>query len=527
MPDPLQTFLIAERRKRVTPSEVRRALGRKAPNLKVVENRYNAALQRVQVRINRQVREAIQPLIAETLRQDAFDPVDDLFDALAKGVLNIINSALMINIFDSAADATQAVNFRKYDTKLYNTIGINNVSATATDEMITNWIRRNTQLITNVNAKQLASLQGLFRDSAFTQVRASELQGAISKIFRGTRSNVKLIALDQVQKLNGQLDQMKQQDAGVEGYYWRTSRDERVRASHAAREGNFYTWDSPPPGGQHPGQEVMCRCDAEPAVDKLLFSGKELREEQARLRVENAELKRQAIARSAKGPLKPPKRARPRPTPRPAARRVPLARPRPAPRKPPTRARKPERRTQATLPRTGQTIDLTKRQQIVDQNARFIGSNERRFIAANQQEQASSLQWNWVHGSNRKVSVWMKEAAKREFNLGGIIHNPKGFAVPKGVLGGSRKTLRAIYENTQKELRKVGLKKVTVYRGVRGNTITPGVLESWTTDIDIARKFGDNVIVKEVPASKILNYYKSRNWVNGIWGNQREFLIME
>lgn len=46
-------------------------------------------------------------------------------------------------------------------------------------------------------------------------------------------------------------------------YIWRTRNDGKVRSSHAAREGEVFSWDDPPVGG-HPGEDYNCRCTAEP-----------------------------------------------------------------------------------------------------------------------------------------------------------------------------------------------------------------------------------------------------------------------
>ena len=46
-------------------------------------------------------------------------------------------------------------------------------------------------------------------------------------------------------------------------YIWRTRNDGKVRSSHAAREGQVFSWDDPPVGG-HPGEDYNCRCTAEP-----------------------------------------------------------------------------------------------------------------------------------------------------------------------------------------------------------------------------------------------------------------------
>jgi SPP1 gp7 family putative phage head morphogenesis protein len=46
-------------------------------------------------------------------------------------------------------------------------------------------------------------------------------------------------------------------------YRWRTAGDDNVRPSHAANEGRIFSWGNSPSTG-HPGEEVNCRCTAEP-----------------------------------------------------------------------------------------------------------------------------------------------------------------------------------------------------------------------------------------------------------------------
>lgn len=53
-------------------------------------------------------------------------------------------------------------------------------------------------------------------------------------------------------------------DAGKRqgSYIWRTTGDNKVRSSHAERDGKVFSWDLPPEGG-HPGEDYNCRCRAE------------------------------------------------------------------------------------------------------------------------------------------------------------------------------------------------------------------------------------------------------------------------
>jgi|GEM_PF-5874443 len=45
-------------------------------------------------------------------------------------------------------------------------------------------------------------------------------------------------------------------------YIWHTVGDGKVRSSHAERDGETFSWDTPPDGG-HPGVAYNCRCTAE------------------------------------------------------------------------------------------------------------------------------------------------------------------------------------------------------------------------------------------------------------------------
>lgn len=65
----------------------------------------------------------------------------------------------------------------------------------------------------------------------------------------------------------GLINQLRQQDLGVERYIWRSRDDAKVRDSHADYDDQIFRWDQPPAGG-HPGQAHNCRCVAEPVAPR-------------------------------------------------------------------------------------------------------------------------------------------------------------------------------------------------------------------------------------------------------------------
>lgn len=48
-------------------------------------------------------------------------------------------------------------------------------------------------------------------------------------------------------------------------YVWHTCQDDKVRSSHALREGKVFSWINPPEGG-NPGEDHNCRCWATPTT---------------------------------------------------------------------------------------------------------------------------------------------------------------------------------------------------------------------------------------------------------------------
>ena len=96
------------------------------------------------------------------------------------------------------------------------------------------------------------------------------LREQLSTIEGITDRRAQLIARDQTAKLVTKIDEVRQRDVGVTQYTWRTSHDERVRPSHEDNDGQVFSWDAPPPETGHPGEDINCRCTAEPDLSGIL-----------------------------------------------------------------------------------------------------------------------------------------------------------------------------------------------------------------------------------------------------------------
>ena len=136
------------------------------------------------------------------------------------------------------------------------------------------WIQEHTDLISRggtwrgkpiipLGEQVIEQIGEVVREGFAVGERHEVIARQIRQRFDVGRSRAKLIGRDQVNKLNGALMQEDFRAAGQHAYIWRTSRDERVRPSHAALEGTVQAWDSPPAIG-HPGEPIACRCTPAP-----------------------------------------------------------------------------------------------------------------------------------------------------------------------------------------------------------------------------------------------------------------------
>lgn len=127
----------------------------------------------------------------------------------------------------------------------------------------TNWIAQNTALIKSIPEQHMARVETIIRSGVMAGESPRSLAKKIQEAGGVTKRRAELIAVDQIGKANGELTQYRQEDLGIKSYKWKTSRDERVRPEHQARQDKVFQWSTPPSDG-HPGHPIRCRCHASP-----------------------------------------------------------------------------------------------------------------------------------------------------------------------------------------------------------------------------------------------------------------------
>lgn len=139
-------------------------------------------------------------------------------------------------------------------------------------EAIEQFRARNVALIKSLQGRQLEEIRGILEGAELQGLRVEVVRKQILDRFGVSRSKADLLARDQVLKLNGELTEKRQTQAGITRYRWSTSNDERVRKTHAELDGEEFSWDDPPVTNDdgdenHPGGDYQCRCVALPILD--------------------------------------------------------------------------------------------------------------------------------------------------------------------------------------------------------------------------------------------------------------------
>lgn len=151
-------------------------------------------------------------------------------------------------------------------------------------EALTRWVDQNVNLISTIPKSTLGDMQNIVLDGFRNGRSTKSIIQEIQDVYGQTKRHARLIARDQIGKLNGELTKKQQEDAGIEEYEWSDSGDGRVRDDHKHLNGKRFRWSDPPivdakTGRRcHPGQDYQCRCVALPVFDidtiDLPFAGK-------------------------------------------------------------------------------------------------------------------------------------------------------------------------------------------------------------------------------------------------------------
>ena len=183
---------------------------------------------------------------------------------------------------EALANMTRKLTIREWKKAVDKTLGINIMEDYYMGEFfqtaIDRWVDENVSLIKTIPADTLGDMRTIVKEAFTNGKSATSIMKEIQHKYNVEKSHAKLLARDQIGKLNASITEVQQRDAGIEEYIWDDCGDGRVRESHRALNGKRFRWDTPPvvdakTGRRcHPGQDYQCRCRAKPVFKFGVFN---------------------------------------------------------------------------------------------------------------------------------------------------------------------------------------------------------------------------------------------------------------
>lgn len=233
---------------------------------------------RAVVRELRKYTNELLPSIKPSLKQDA-DSEDIINEVTARFNNSRVREAALNEVqrIISSVDNIARQNMNK---AFKNCLGVDVfMSNTALlDKITSEWYASQSQLINSIVSTYTDKLGTIISNAVQRGSLYKDVYADVKHLYDITDNRAKFIARNEIGNLNAITTKTRQQEAGVNCYEWLTSRDERVRASHAAMDGNLYYWSRSTPGeingrkvyptpGLQPGMDYNCRCVAIPIID--------------------------------------------------------------------------------------------------------------------------------------------------------------------------------------------------------------------------------------------------------------------
>jgi len=161
------------------------------------------------------------------------------------------------------------------------------------DNLVSLWEQENYRLIKSMGTEYITKVNQIILNGISNGSDLSTISGQIDKLGSGiTGARSRLIARDQIGKLNALVLKNQAMYIGIDSYFWQTARDERVRGNPAGRyskavpshwimEGLLCTWKNPDVYSDdlgktwkkktekmeplQAGMSIQCRCVAAPS----------------------------------------------------------------------------------------------------------------------------------------------------------------------------------------------------------------------------------------------------------------------
>lgn len=176
----------------------------------------------------------------------------------------------------SFGERTSAFQKEQLDRQVRAAVGVTYASIERpTRDRVEGWAAQNVDLIKTVPERYFDRLRRDIEEAYSTGMSTDVLVERFEEDYGIQERDAERIAVDQIGKLNSDLNQDRQEALGVTKFIWRTVNDQRVRDEHAELDGQEFEWSDPPVDSETgeqmtPGSPIRCRCYAEPVLDDIV-----------------------------------------------------------------------------------------------------------------------------------------------------------------------------------------------------------------------------------------------------------------
>ena len=204
---------------------------------------------------------------------------DDVSDELEQAIKTISALAVIKSLRLVRSLLARATAINKFNSNIFSrfvkTVAVDSVAVV---DDIKLWTLQNARLIKTIPEQLLDKVAEAVRAAVANGDSTKTLAMALEQSFDITKNRANFIARDQVAKLNGNITQARNLGLGLENYFWSSSKDEKVRESHAVLENKVCSWkdatiykdsiadtkwkkrSSIGAVEKHPCQDPNCRC---------------------------------------------------------------------------------------------------------------------------------------------------------------------------------------------------------------------------------------------------------------------------
>lgn len=207
--------------------------------------------------------------------------VEKVFDRIQKRFTEKERGFGLRRKLESFANLTRKLTIKEWKKATQKTLGINILEdyymGDLYKDILDEWVDENVSLIKTIPAETLGDMRKIIKDGFLGGKSTTSIMKEVQDRYNVKKYRARLIARDQIGKLNASVAESQQRDAGIEEYIWCDCGDNRVRDCHRALNGNKFRWDDPPEmwyetkkgrvmtGRRcHPQQDFQCRCRAKP-----------------------------------------------------------------------------------------------------------------------------------------------------------------------------------------------------------------------------------------------------------------------